>query len=525
MRSFPFLWVVLLLTLSIAVVSCGDDDDDNNDDAADDDALDDDAVDDDTDDDDTIDDDTGDDDTGDDDTIDDDTIDDDTGDDDTEPGEYWKPSDVVPIGEHPMIRNQQVLRGIIHLHSVYSHDACDSRPFINGEPNERCLTQLRTAMCSTNQQYIMLTDHDDPFSYYEFPDVLLYMEDEGDELILNEEEEPIANIITCEDGNTVFLTAGNENDLMPISLDRMPDGTPQERMALLGAKDEAAVQGMRALGATVFVNHAEQWTYEELAALPIEGIEVYNLHANIDPSIRRDYLGLPYLGFVWPLLNFLLPASESGHSDLILLTFLAENTPSLENWDRLLADRRMVGLIATDAHRNSLPFPLWDGDRADSYRRMMRWFANYILVDDYDLPDIEEAIAGGRMYGAFQVFGEPIGFDFYAETGKAVYEMGDEVALTASPIIHVTLPELYRIDPTWDTPEMTIRLIRAGAEGGTVVAEETDQDLTYTVTQAGAYRVEVSIVPGHLEPVLGNNADWFIHEYPLIYANPIYVND
>ena len=520
MRSLSFLWLAIVLILSVVIVSCGDDDDDNNDDVADDD-TDDDTGDDDVDDDnDTIDDDTIDDDA-----IDDDTIDDDTGDDDTEPDEYWKPSDVVPIGEYPPIRNRQVLRGIIHLHSVYSHDACDNHPFINDEPNWRCYNQLRAAICSTNQQYIMLTDHDDPFSYYEFPDVLLYQEDEGDELILNEEEDPIANIITCEDGNTVYLTAGNENDLMPISLDRMPDGTPEERRALLGARDEAAVQTMRALGATVFVNHAEQWTYEELAALSIEGIEVYNLHANIDPSIRRDYLGLPYLGFVWPLLNFLLPAGESGHSDLILLTFLAENAPSLENWDRLLADRRMIGLIATDAHRNALPFPLWDGDRADSYRRMMRWFANYVLADGYDLPDIEAAIAGGRMYGAFQVFGEPIGFDFFAETDKTVYEMGDEVALAASPVIHVALPALYRIDPTWGAPEMTIRLIRAGAEGGTVVAEETDQDLTYIVDQAGAYRVEVSIVPRHLEPVLGNNADWFIHEYPLIYANPIYVND
>ncbi len=27
-------------------------------------------------------------------------------------------------------------RTIIHIHSVYSHDACDNKPFLNGVPNE-----------------------------------------------------------------------------------------------------------------------------------------------------------------------------------------------------------------------------------------------------------------------------------------------------------------------------------------------------------------------------------------------------
>ncbi|MCZ7581982.1 MAG: hypothetical protein M5R36_00900 [Deltaproteobacteria bacterium] len=185
----------------------------------------------------------------------------------------------------------------------------------------------------------------------------------------------------------------------------------------------------------------------------------------------------------------------------------------------------MVGTVATDAHRNALPFPLHDGERTDSYRRMMSWFANYVLADAQDLDSIEEAVATGRMYGAFQVFGEPVGFDFYAETAKGVAEMGDEVDLGDGPEFHVALPAFYAMDPDLDPSELHVRVIKAGATGGTVVAESVDEDLDFTPVDPGAYRVEIGIVPYHLTPWLGPDADIFLREYPLIYANPIYVAD
>jgi hypothetical protein len=41
------------------------------------------------------------------------------------------------------------------------------------------------------------------------------------------------------------------------------------------------------------------------------------------------------------------------------------------------------------------------------------------------------------MYGAFQVFGEPVGFDFYAEAGSKISEMGENVSLADSPVMHI----------------------------------------------------------------------------------------
>ena len=520
------LAIIFGLALLFGIAACSDDDDagDDSGPAADDDSqVDDDAIDDDVADDDAADDDTADDDTTDDDTVDDDTVDDDTVDDDTvddDTGEYWEPSTVVPVDVYPEIRGLTVQRGIIHLHSVYSHDGCDNRPFINGHPNWECLEQLRTAMCTTKQNFIMLTDHDDPFSYYEFPDVLLYQEENGDELIYDGEA-PIANIIHCPDDSQVILTAGNENDVMPIHLERMPDGTPEERMAVLGSSDVDSINTMYDLGATVYVNHAEQWEAPDLLALPIHGMEVYNLHANILPEDT-----LPLIENILNILAFIFPYAGSGDSDLVLLSFLAESTKALDNFDKVLAERPAVSVMGTDAHRNSLPFPLWDGDRADSYRRMMRWFANYVLVLEPTLEDYELAIDDGRMYGAFQVFGEPVGFDYHAALFESDAEMGETVSLANdSPGLEVKVPEFYNMDPSLPPPEFRLTIVKAGADGGTVVAESTDEDLVYVPTSPGAYRAEVHVVPYHLEKWLGDNADMFLKEYPLIYANPIYVVD
>ncbi|MCL4234315.1 MAG: hypothetical protein KJ042_07335, partial [Deltaproteobacteria bacterium] len=379
-------WAVFAVVSMMVVAAgcgCGDDDDDSGDPAP------------------------GDDDTAtDDDATDDDATDDDSGDDDTFPplpdddddaADDWVPSAVLPIEVHPLQRGLATLRGLIHMHSVYSHDACDGMPFVDGHPNWPCFNQLRVAICTTNQQFVFLTDHNDPFVNYEFPEVLLYVEEEGDEL-LYEDGDPFANVITCPDGNQAIVTAGNENSLMPLGLRRMPDGDANARSAILDGETVEAVNAMKDLGAMVFVPHSEGWTTDQILALPVDGLEVYNLHANIDPSIREDYLGLPSLSFIFDILDMITPLDEAAHADLFLLAFLSESAPARMHWDKVLFERRTVASIATDAHRNALPFPLLDGDRADSYRRMMRWFANYVLVGERDIETIEEAVHLGRMY-------------------------------------------------------------------------------------------------------------------------------
>src|SRR5690349_9506174 len=62
-------------------------------------------------------------------------------------------------------------RGIIHLHSPYSHDACDGMPQPGGAPNEPCLDHLRKALCTTQIDYAALTDHDDSMADREWTEL------------------------------------------------------------------------------------------------------------------------------------------------------------------------------------------------------------------------------------------------------------------------------------------------------------------------------------------------------------------
>ena len=453
-----------------------------------------------------------DDDAADDDTTDDDAIDDDADDD----GPYYDPTWAVPMSVLPEIRGLKVIRGIVHAHSIYSHDACDNNPV----GNEECLAQLREALCKTQQNYLMLTDHDDSFADNEFPDVLLYRPEEGDALIYDDQDRPFANILTCPDALTVTIMAGTENDTMPVHLHQHPPGTIQDRYAVYGRTDPAVADILRGLGASVFINHDEGWSIADLIAFAPDGLEIFNLHAAIDPDIR-PLLGLPGLDYIDDVMYFLTDP-QNPQPNLIIMAFWPETQAWNERWDALLAVQKATGIAATDVHRNALPFNLSDGERADGYRRMMQFFSNHLLVEDEDPSSIEYALDHGRAYAAFEFLGFPFGFDFYAKEGDNYYEMGKDVNWKSDLKIFVKCPKAFHIDPNGLQPEITCVLIKVDEQGSTIVAGNQG-DIEYAVPGPGAYRVEVHIVPWHLTPWLGSDPNRFIHDYPWIYANPIYV--
>ncbi|MDP8257068.1 MAG: hypothetical protein P9M14_15080 [Candidatus Alcyoniella australis] len=456
-----------------------------------------------------------DDEVADDESEDDDSGDDDLGDDD-DGGPYYDPGWVVPMDVLDPVRDRSWARGIIHAHSIYSHDACDNKP----EGNTECLMQLRQALCDTRQNYLMLTDHADSFAEHEFPDVLLYLPEYGDRLVYDDEDRPAANLIHCADGSSVTVAVGTENDFMPVHMHQHLDGTVQERYALYDARDSASAEQLRALGASLIVNHPEGWSIDELKTLAPDGVELFNLHAAIDPDNRAD-LGLPGLDFVDDLLIFLLDPL-TPHPNLAIMTFWPQTQAWNERWDALLGVQRCYAVAATDVHRNALPFPLSDGERADGYRRMMQFFSNYLLVDDQQLASYEDALDSGRMLSVFEFLGFPIGFDFRAQDAKGVYEMGQEVPWSEGLTISVSLPEPFYIDPNGPQPEVSLELVRIDELGSEVVAS-SDTQIEYQVEGPGVFRAVAHIVPLHLIPFLGTSPELFIRDYPWIYANPIYI--
>jgi hypothetical protein len=427
------------------------------------------------------------------------------------------------IGERWGARGLTAARGIVHLHSPFSHDACDGKPRDEntGVPNEPCLQDLRAALCTTRIDFAALTDHDASMADEEFQ--TLFSMRSGDTPVMLGTDQ-IASRIHCDDGHQVLVSIGGENDLMPIMLDRHPPGTISERHAIYNGNDAAAAAAFRTAGGLVWVAHTESKTLENLRDVVPNGIEVYNLHANIDPDIRKDFLGLPSGGALAAAAEF--ADTNPGHPepDLAMLAFLDPNRPAIQKWNALLGDgKKLAATAGSDAHQNAIPITFADGERGDSYRRVLRWFGNIAIVaNPHDPVQIEAAIAAGRMFTVHEILGTPEGLDVRATMGATTYEIGQTVPVGAR--LTVDVPTVRGIG---DLPAPVIRTRAYWIEPGGAVTELTssqDTQVNLNLGAPGAYRIEISIVPRHLGPYLGDLGPALADaELPWIYVSPFYV--
>lgn len=423
------------------------------------------------------------------------------------------------------------VRGIVHLHSPYSHDACDGQPRdASGALDESCLTSLRGALCTTRIDYAALTDHHDTMADEELP-ALFAMR--GDDQPVFRGAEQIASRIACDDGHEVLVTVGAENALMPIFLDRHVAGTASERHATYMAADAAAAAAFRDAGGLVWIPHTESQPLDRLRALQPDGLEIYNLHANLDPAIRRDHLGLDPRGAIDAAAEFSDSGPRTPEPDLALLAFLSPNQPALDTWHALLADGHRVAVTAgSDAHENVLPLPLADGERGDSYRRVLRWFGNIALVEDpRDIAQIEGALADGRTFVVFELLGTPEGFDVRAVTpiGTTI-ELGGTVPPGTGAQLVIDVPRVRDLDLALPAPTIRVNVywidpagpvLRVASGDGITTG---DGQVRAHIGAPGAYRVEVTIVPSHLGPYLGDLGPAYAEaELPWIYTSPFYV--
>lgn len=435
--------------------------------------------------------------------------------------EYW-PGTLPRTSELGERRGRSIARATVHLHSPLSHDACDGEGWVDGElADPACLAHLRAAMCALHLDAAMLTDHAPHLEEVSI-ERALWLE-AGDEPLRDAEGNVVAGRIACDDGHRVLVTAGSENQLMPLGLERHP-GDPSDPAALVALYDSNtpdAVAAFRAAGALVWQAHTEGRTLDELRAIDLDGLEIYNIHANVAPDIREEHLGLPPTSFFRDLLDF-TDARFRLPPDLAVLAFLSENQPALDRWDALLSEgAHIAGTAGADAHENTFTMLLPDGERADSYRRMMIWVQNHLLVDDATPEGIDDALVRGRLYVTFEVFGTPVGFDFVAEDASATFEMGDDAPVGATlRLTRPSLPEGFPADPP---PIVTMRILRATATGAVEVASGDGATLEHVTTEAGAYRAEVRMIPEHARPVLGSRGESLIRELPWVYSNPIFV--
>jgi len=404
-------------------------------------------------------------------------------------------------------RGRTEVRAIAHLHSHWSHDACDGEPQPDGVPDEDCLGDLRSGLCTTRVDVAFLSDHPTHANEAPLAERLLHRSD--DELVLNASGVAIANWVNCESGHRVLLIPGIEGELMPF-------GITEDLPEAWDSSTAEAVQTLKDSGAAVWTSHTEQRTLEELEELQLDGFELYQLHANLDPGIREDYLGLEPYSYLSQVRPFFFPY-ENGildppHPDLAPIAFLEQNEPSIIALETIGLQRAVAVTGGTDAHQNVFENLAADGERIDSYRRMMRWFNNRLLIEGELTPQsAKEALLAGRNHIVFEAFGTPTGFDFRIEADGTAHEIGSEFNLGAGVArVLIDLPSLNLLSPRgYELPAVTGRLYRATAAGRELLEEWTEGTLELAITEAGVYRVEIWISPFHLQPYLGEVAGDF----------------
>ncbi len=433
------------------------------------------------------------------------------------PKPTWVPGTTYRTPREPNARGLLDRKGLIHAHSYYSHDACDSRPITDaGTYDAVCYDDFRRGLCQTKHDFVFLTDHRGTFADNEFPDVLLYDAARSDRLV-EHGAGPTANWLACPEAEPALVMAGCETTpMMPVGLERHATG----RGDTYGSDTTNALLEARAAGAVTLVAHTEGWTVDKLATLPLDGFEMYNLHAN---TFKNAGVVLDYMMKVDAQQFDGLP-----EPDAFLASYTLEDQYYLETWGSVLARGvKRVTTMGTDCHRNSLPQKAQDGERIDSYRRMMLAFSNHLLVrpkadGTWDDRDLKDALRGGRLYGVFDSFGDAQGFDYFATEGAATKEMGDEASVAAGATLVVKAPTPRDLPADVEAPTLTVKLFKAKSGGWDEVASGPG-DLSFTPTAPGAYRAEVRLVPRHMRRWIGKRLDWLRAERPWVYSNPIYV--
>ena len=434
----------------------------------------------------------------------------------------WQPGQVLVLDKQPNARGYTELRGLVHVHSIYSHDACDNAPHDDaGVYNQPCLEDFRRGVCQTGDDFFFLTDHGTSFSTNEFPAVLLHDASRGDVLV-ERNGAPVANRLACP-GTTAapLIMAGTETGAMPVGLERHV-GTPATRGNTYGSRENGALDAFHDVGGVTLVAHTEDWTVQQLIDLHLDGFEMFNLHRNAlkNGGVAADLI-----------LNYVDKGLLDGlmHPDLFLAAFNLDDDTYLTTWGTVLSrGHHRVTTMGSDCHRNTFPQLLQDGERIDSYRRMMSAFSNHLLVKpkadgSWDDADLKAALKAGRNFGVFEFLGHAEGFEFVALAGGATREIGETASLAAGVTLQATLPKVKNLDPAGEQPVLTMNLLRAREGGWDVVASVTEGTLSFPATQAGAYRVEVRMVPKHLRAFAGTRKAFFTAERPWVMTSALYV--
>lgn len=229
----------------------------------------------------------------------------------------------------------------------------------------------------------------------------------------------------------------------------------------------------------------------------LSGLEVMNIRQAIARMWRDSRLSMIWSVLIYPF-----------NSDLALVRLFADFDTSFETWDRLSRERRVFGILGTDAGLPSSVLGITV--RSPGYETLFDLATNHVLLrseltGDYesDRKKILSGLLDGQTYFAFDVLGQTKGFAAWYEDSSGIRSLGSRVRLEAGSRIMVRLPKKPSV------PFETV-VLRDGLSVMTSNSTETE----YRVLQTGVYRIVVRLF---VSPSLFDGGRWI----PWIITNPI----
>lgn len=219
-----------------------------------------------------------------------------------------------------------------------------------------------------------------------------------------------------------------------------------------------AIDQIHAKGGYAVLAHplCDKSVWKDWAATGFDGMEIYN-HA-------CDFYDANKVGFA---LKSLLLSPKLFSREVV-----REPRKTIRKWDELLAARPVAGFGAIDAH---VKFSFL-GLALIRYTNLFRSATLYVFADHLTEKDIISALVSGNSFIAFESLGDAGAFSFEARTSAERLPMGREVRSETPVTLVVTAPK-----------SAVVRLI----QNGLPVKEMHGEQLTFDVSSAGIYRVEV----------------------------------
>ena len=232
----------------------------------------------------------------------------------------------------------------------------------------------------------------------------------------------------------------------------------------------------------------------------LHGVEVYNVYTNT----RKANPLVAFFDVLW---------SHRAYPDLLFGLNNERPAESLKKWDQALtrstpAPVRLTATPGNDAHAN-IGLSLRDssgktlaGIQLDPYATSFRLVRLHVLLpqgQQLDRAKLLDAIKSGHCFLGFDLFGDPSGFTFEAQSPAESKIQGDEIPFKNDLRLKISTPVSSRI-----------LLFK---DGSIILDESGITNKEFAVTERGVYRVEVYLP--QIEQIIG--------EKPWIISNPIYV--